>query len=71
MVRPIYDQDFRDELNSDEPVFVRCYSSATVQDMKHAVPTKNRNPSLIILHAGTNNLSSNSNATTFSNLPNK
>ena len=44
---------------NEEQIYVKSFSGANVNDMKsHVVPTLNRAPQKIILHCGTNDLSS-------------
>ena len=57
MIKDLKQYEMRKQLNHGEKLFVRAFNGASVQDMAdHVKPTIRRNPDLVILHAGTNNL---------------
>ena len=61
ILKDVEQYKIRNTLNTNEKVFVKSFSGATVEDMKsHVIPSKNRNNDLVILHCGTNDLRSKS-----------
>ena len=48
------------KVSQGDKLFVKSFPGATIEDMNdYAIPTKRRNPDLIIIHAGTNDLRGN------------
>ena len=59
MVKDIKGFKIAKATGNEEQIYVKSFSGANVNDMKsHVVPTLNRAPQKIILHCGTNDLSS-------------
>ena len=59
MVKDIKGFKMAKATGNEEQIYVKSFSGANVNDMKsHVVPTLNRAPQKIILHCGTNDLSS-------------
>ena len=58
LVKNIKAWELKEKCDSSGNVYVKCFNGATIKDMKcYTQPTIERKPNLIILHAGTNDLS--------------
>ena len=58
LVKNIKAWELKEKCDGSGNVYVKCFNGATIKDMKcYTQPTIERKPNLIILHAGTNDLS--------------
>ena len=63
LVKDVKGWKFKEKINKNEKIIVKSFSGATTNCMRHhLLPTLNTNPNHVIIHAGTNDLSSNKTA---------
>ena len=68
MLRSIKGIDLKKEAKSKTPIYVKCFPGARTDCMhSYSWPTMKRNPSRVILHAGTNDLQSDNTALEIAN----